>query len=196
MDLDDWIAFAGLLVPNSGTVDPRVRHCAFFGIVTEAVELELQCKDVRSQALVRADLSSQAFLVAGPIVSSYSLNHLKRADRHVRSGPNFGNDRTGGRERAGLRPAAKQWTKADPPTRDAGRHRRRDVGLRDSLTFGRPNESDRQGQVSRVQKPLPASHQACLILVPAAVAAAENVTRRACASSPLMFLLTALSANT
>jgi hypothetical protein len=39
----------------------------------------------------------------------------------------------------------------------------------------------------RVQKPLPASHQAYLILVPAAVAAAENVTGRACASSPLMF---------
>jgi hypothetical protein len=35
---------------------------------------------------------------------------------------------------------------------------------------------------------LPVSHQADLILVPAAVAAAENVMGRACASSPLMFL--------
>ena len=34
---------------------------------------------------------------------------------------------------------------------------------------------------------LPVSHQADLILVPAAVAAAENVTERACASSLLMF---------
>ena len=85
-------------------------------------------------------------------------------------------DGTGGRERAGLGPAAEQWTKADPPTRDAGRHRRRDVGLRVSLTFARPNESDRQGQLSRVQKPPPAPHQAYLIMVPAAVALAENVT--------------------
>jgi hypothetical protein len=38
-----------------------------------------------------------------------------------------------------------------------------------------------------VQKPLPASHRVYLILVPAAVAATENVTGRACASSPLMF---------
>jgi hypothetical protein len=37
------------------------------------------------------------------------------------------------------------------------------------------NERDRQGQVGRVPKPLPVSRRAKLILVPAAVAAAENV---------------------
>jgi hypothetical protein len=33
MDLDDRIAFAGLLVPDSDTVDSRVRHWVFFGVV-------------------------------------------------------------------------------------------------------------------------------------------------------------------
>jgi hypothetical protein len=28
MDLDDGIPFAGLLVPDTDAVDPRVRHCA------------------------------------------------------------------------------------------------------------------------------------------------------------------------
>ncbi len=66
-------------------------------------------------------------------------------------------------------------------------HRVCTIMISRSLPFGRPNERDRQGQVGRVQQPLPASHQAYLILVPAAVAAAENVTGRACASSPRMF---------
>ena len=44
-----------------------------------------------------------------------------------------------------------------------------------SIAFGPPNERDRQGQVGRVPKPLPASRRAKRILVPAAVAAAENV---------------------
>jgi hypothetical protein len=40
MDLEDTIAFAGLLVPDSGTVDPGVRHCAFFGVVIDRSDLD------------------------------------------------------------------------------------------------------------------------------------------------------------
>ena len=43
------------------------------------------------------------------------------------------------------------------------------------IALGPPSERDRQGQIGRVPKPLPASRRAKRILVPAAVATVENV---------------------
>ena len=57
-----------------------------------------------------------------------------------------------------------------------------------SIAFGPPSERDRQGQVGRVPKPLPASRRAKRILVPAAVAAAENVRGGLAQARPSGFL--------
>jgi hypothetical protein len=87
--LDDRIAFAGLLVPDSDTVDPRVRHCAFFAVGTDRLDLNCSVKtsEVKSgfapiqAAKLPCRRADGQFLFA-------TLNHLQRADRHVRSGSN------------------------------------------------------------------------------------------------------------
>ena len=56
-----------------------------------------------------------------------------------------------------------------------------------SIEFGPPKRERSPSADGRCAGTLPVSRQANLILVPAAVAATENVTGRACASSPLMF---------
>ena len=61
------------------------------------------------------------------------------------------------------------------------------------IALGPPSERDRQGQVGRVPKPLPASRRAKRILVPAAVAAAENVRGGLAQARPSGFFIPARS---
>src|SRR6478672_10479281 len=61
------------------------------------------------------------------------------------------------------------------------------------IALGPPSERDRQGQIGRVPKPLPASRRAKRILVPAAVAAAENVRGGLAQARPSGFLIPARS---
>ena len=62
------------------------------------------------------------------------------------------------------------------------------IMVSDQLRLGPPKRERSPGSDGPCAETLPVSHLVDLILVPAAVAAAENVTGRACASSPLMFL--------
>jgi hypothetical protein len=61
------------------------------------------------------------------------------------------------------------------------------------IALGPPSERDRQGQIGRVPKPPPASRRAKRTLVPAAVAAAENVRGGLAQARPSGFLIPARS---
>jgi hypothetical protein len=67
MDLDDRIAFAGLFVPDSDTVDSRVRHWVSFLRCCRRVGPQPQCKgtELGSQAVLEASVDPPPISRAG-----------------------------------------------------------------------------------------------------------------------------------